>query len=105
MSDLSPYTQQSGRPPTDLNFWIRAWLFRGLPHIARGRRAHGHEFFRGGGMQCHGRVEIGLGCFHLDRDADDLRYLGSTIADDVTADDAIGRTIDDQLHQDARVAA
>ena len=39
---------------------------------ARERRAHGDEFFGGGGMHRHGRIEVRLGRLHLHRDADDL---------------------------------
>src|SRR5258705_4888199 len=39
------------------------------------------------------------------RDADGLDDLGGGVADDVAADNAIGRAIHDQLHQDAGIAA
>src|SRR3954471_1885965 len=36
-------------------------LLRRFPHVARGRHAHGDEFFRSSRMQREGGVEIGLG--------------------------------------------
>ena len=41
-------------------------------------------------MQRHRCIEIGLGRFHLDRNAEQLDHLGRTVADDMTADDAVG---------------
>ncbi len=41
-------------------------------------------------MQRQGCIEIGLGRFHFDRNAEDLHHLGRAIADDMTADDAVG---------------
>lgn len=41
-------------------------------------------------MQGRGGVEIGLGRFHFDGDGDELRHFGGAVADDVTADHAVG---------------
>ena len=73
--------------------------------MARARSPHGHQFFGRGRMQRHGGVEIGLGRLHLDGDAEHLDHFGGAVADDVTADDAVGGGVDDQLHQDPCVAA
>ena len=73
--------------------------------MTRGRRPHGHEFFGRGRMQGHGRVEIGLGRFHLDGDGEHLRHFGGAVADDMAADDAVGGGVDDELHQDPGVTA
>ena len=75
------------------------------PHAhARAWCPHGHEFFRRGRMQSHRGIEIGLGRLHFDGDAEQLHHFGGAVADDVTADDAVGGGIDDQLHQNPRVA-
>ena len=56
-------------------------------------------------MQRDGRVEIGLGRLQLHRDRDGLRDFGGGVADDVTAEDAVGCAVNHELHQDAGVAA
>ena len=55
-------------------------------------------------MQRQRCIEIGLGRFHFDRNAEHLDHLGRAVADNMTADHAVGRGIDDQLHQNPRVA-
>src|SRR5216684_9379006 len=66
---------------------MRRFLLRGrFPYIARGRRPHGHEFFGRGRMQRKRGIEIGLGRFHFDGNADGLHDLGGGIADDVATD-------------------
>src|SRR5262249_29955591 len=74
-------------------------LFGRLPHVGHGLLAHGHEFLGGGRMHGHHGVEIGLGRLHLHRDADELDHLAGVRPDEVTADHAIGRAVDDELHE------
>src|SRR5262249_56640622 len=69
-------------------FATRHSLLGRLHAVARGRRAHRHQFLGGGRMQRHGGVEIGLGGAHLDGDGDHLDHLGGALAGDAAAEPA-----------------
>ena len=95
-------TSTSDREPTRP---LGAFTTFGCARMAFGHGAHGDQFLGGGRVHRHGGVEVGLGRAHLDRDADHLDHLAGVRPDDMAADHAVGRAIDDELHQHARFAA
>ena len=56
-------------------------------------------------MQRHRRVEVGFRRFHLHGNGNALDHLGRRLADDVTTQHAVTLGLDDDLHEDLRIAA
>src|SRR5262249_28036958 len=110
---MTTLKRRSKRPPASYAIALpqgggcseEARLLPGLTPLARTWRAHGDELFGRGRMQGHCCVEIGFRRLHFHGDRDRLDDFGGAVADDVTADDAIGKAIVHELHQHARVAA
>src|SRR5215475_10966443 len=84
---------------------VRPALFGRLPLVTRRGFAHGYELLGGGRVQRHGRIEIGFPCLHGYQDRNHLHELGRVRTHDMAADDAVGRRVDDELHQHLGVAA
>src|SRR3954464_13912674 len=80
-------------------------LFRRLADVARRHGPHRDELFADGRVYRHRGIEVGFGGAHLDREAERLSDVPRVRADDLAADYAIGRSVDDKLHQHSAVAA
>ena len=75
-------------------------------HASRGRPfPHRDEFLSRRGMNRNRRIELSLGRAALECNCQALDYLARIGADHVTADHAIGLSIDDQLHEGTLIAA
>ena len=64
-------------------------------------RAHRHQFLGGRRVHGDGGVEVGLGRAHRHRHRDELDHFGRLVGEDMRADDAVVRAVDDQLHDRA----
>ena len=82
----------------------QARLFRRLALQLLARLAHSHRLLRSGRVHRYGGVEIRFGRPHLYCDPDELNHFGGAFAEDVAADDAIARGVDQQLEKHRGVA-
>src|SRR5687767_1273884 len=58
----------------------------------------GHKLLRSRGVKRHRRVKVGLGRAHLDENGEDLRHLGSPLAQHMTANNLVREPIHYELH-------
>src|ERR1044071_6899555 len=76
----------------------RPWLRSNHYGPGFGSSSEGNELFSGRWMDSNSRIELSLGRPAVQRNRESLDDLACVRSDHVTAEDPIGRAIDDQLH-------